>query len=94
MSMRSPTYPTMTASDLFQFIRGEYAPRNDIFDRDSERVAKVKRIIAALSPQDQTVILLYCEDRSLQKVADRFNVSKAYIHKTIKRIRKQIISKL
>ena len=79
---------------LYRHIRGDYAPRNDCFNTDSDRVAKLKHAIARLSLSDQAIILLYCEDRSLRKLADRFDVSVAYMHKAVTRIKNEIKRKL
>lgn len=78
----------------YRDIRGDYAPRDDCFNSDSERVAKLKHAITRLSSSDQAIILLYCEDRSLRKLAKRFDVSVAYMHKTVTRIKNEIKRKL
>lgn len=77
-----------------QRIRGDYLPSADIFRDERPKVDKSKQAVAKLTPTDQAIFICYCEDRSLQKVADRFKVSKAYIHKIISRIRKEIKSNL
>ena len=80
--------------ELVKDIRGSYTPTKDPFANDNDLVDRIKRAVARLSSSDQTIILLYAEDRSMRKVAKRFNVSVAYIHKKIERIRKEIKSKL
>lgn len=75
-------------------IRGEYLPRQDCFDNDEAKIHKLKVALARLSPSDQAIIIQYCEDKSLQKLAARFGVSKAYMHKRIAQIRKEIKSRL
>lgn len=75
-------------------IRGDYLPRQDCFDNDEAKIHKLKVALARLSPADQALIIQYSEDKSLQKLADRYGVSKAYIHKNIARIRKEIKSRL
>lgn len=88
--MRSQTNKTMRVLDTYPDIRGDYLPRQDIFTNESLKVQRTKKALAKLSPSDQLIIIHYSEDRSLQKTANRFGVSKAYIHKVIKRIRDDI----
>ena len=88
------TYKMGQIHELVKDIRGSYTPTKDPFANDNDLVDRIKRAVARLSSSDQTIILLYAEDRSMRKVAKRFNVSVAYIHKKIERIRKEIKSKL
>lgn len=81
----------MTTIEIYNIIRNEYLPRHSIFDKDADKVAKIKRGVARLSPSDQAIFIHYCEDRSLQRLANRFKVSKAFMHKTIQRIRREIL---
>lgn len=83
-----------TIDVLLKDIRGSYAPSRDPFADEADITDRLKRAVARLSSSDQTIILLYAEDRSMRKVAKRFKVSVAYIHKEIERIRKEIKSKL
>lgn len=80
----------MTRNEEYTNVRKDYLPRRDIFSEDRPRVAKSKSAIAKLSASDQAIFIHYCEDRSLQKLANRFGVSKAFMCKTIKRIREEI----
>lgn len=80
----------MRPNDTYQAVRSDYLPSADIFRDDRPKVVKAKRAVARLTASDQAIFICYCEDRSLQKVADRFKVSKAYIHKIITRIKTEI----
>lgn len=81
-----------SAARIFVEMKAEYAPPEDtIFDRDEPRVSAVKRILAGLDTADRAIFTLYTDMQSLRKVADLIGVSKASVHKEVKRIQKQIL---
>ena len=61
---------------------------------DDERVYRLKEIIQNLPPNDKTIMLLYIEYNSLQKVADILHVSQSTIFLHVRRIRNEIINQL
>ena len=77
--------------NLLQTLAIENAPNPSA---DDERVYTLKEIIQNLPPNDKTIILLYIEYNSLQKVADLLHVSQSTIFLHVRRIRNEIKNQL
>ena len=77
--------------NLLQTLAMENEPNPFV---DDERVYRLKEIIQNLPPNDKTIILLYIEYNSLQKVADLLHVSKSTIFLHVRRIRNEIKEEL
>ena len=77
--------------NLLQTLAMENEPNPFV---DDERVYRLKEIIQNLPPNDKTVILLYIEYNSLQKVADLLLVSQSTIFLHVRRIRNEIKEEL
>ena len=76
---------------LLQSLAMENEPKPVV---DDERVYRLKEIIQNLPPNDKTIILLYIEYNSLQKVADLLHVSQSTIFLHVRRIRNEIKNQL
>ena len=61
---------------------------------DDEKTYRLKEIIQTLPPNDKTIILLYIEYNSLQKVADLLHVSQSTIFLHVRRLRNEIKNQL
>ena len=78
-------------SNDLEEITNEYKPSDDPFCDDDEMVYKIKKIIFTnLSSQERNILLLYCEYKSLRKVATKFNVSTGTVYNYIISIKNKI----
>ena len=77
--------------NLLQTLETENEPNPFV---DDEKTYRLKEIIQNLSPNDKTIILLYIEYNSLQKVADLLHVSQSTIFLHVRRIRNEIKNQL
>lgn len=77
--------------NLLQTLEMENEPNPFV---DDEKTYRLKEIIQALPPNDKTIILLYIEYNSLQKVADLLHVSQSTIFLHVRRIRNEIKNQL
>lgn len=72
----------------------DYAPNDDIFCDDDEKINRLKHIVAELDDTDRKIILMYAECGSQQAVADMLFVSVATVNRKINEIRNTIKSRL
>ena len=77
--------------NLLQTLAMENEPNPFV---DDERIYRLKEIIQNLPPNDKTIMLLYIEYNSLQKVADLLHVSQSTIFLHVRRIRNEIKEQL
>lgn len=76
--------------DMQEIIK-EYAPTDDIMNRENERTQRLKEIIySQLTPAERNVILLYTELDTIRRVAKELHVSPSTAWIEIKRIQKII----
>lgn len=88
MNARLKTYQPMRTNSFIRSIIEEYRPTNDVFSNRSAVVDRVQRVVySRLTPMDRNILLLYSEDASLAKTANRFNVSKTTMHAELRRIK-------
>ena len=71
-------------------IDKQYKYHFDIMAEDIQ-AQKAKWALQQLEIPDKVIFELYCEFRSLRKVAAILNVSPCIVHKEIRRIRQEII---
>lgn len=85
----------MIDKEQMKNILEDYAPDDDIFSEEDEKINKLKHIIYdELDEVDKRVLLMYAELGTLEKVGKELGVSRASSCIRIKQIRQQIFDKL
>lgn len=72
-------------------MRIDYRPDGSPFTPDSDRVALLKEVVAALPEADRTLLLLYAEMRSYRKMGAALHLSHMTCRRAVVKIRARVL---
>ena len=75
-------------------IAMEYAPGYGPFDEDEPVVARLKRAVQGLTPDERRTIILYSELQSIRALGTALGVSHMTAQRRVRRIREKILKEI
>ena len=88
------TDKAVAAIRSFRELAPDYAPDDDVFNQDPERVAAAKRAVDSLDTVDRVLMLMYADCGSLRKLGQQLGISHMTAAKEIRRIRAEVLAKI